>query len=219
MIGRCNVIWGRPIFRGDMLVLERYLRVLSKRIEPCTSMDFSLGSYWTNIHSYVVTPLGMWRCLHMIVSFLNDVPHGIFRIDHTKQRFNKNENYHKEYLKNTYILLSLIQNCTYMINVIIYIKISKIYKYITLYNQHDFSSSKLPLEVVVDLVVLLAPHHQNVHEIHRNPYELPHHVDCHQWLRQFPLVDLVHFVPPEDVPISLNELHNDRISASSPCKW
>ncbi len=79
--------------------------------------------------------------------------------------------------------------------------------------------SKLPLEVVVDLVVLLVPHHQNVHEIHRNPYELPHHVDCHQWLRQFPFVDLVHFVPPEDVPISLNELHNGHISASSPCKW
>ena len=42
----------------------------------------------------------------MILSFLNDVPYGIFRMDHTKQRFNKNENEHKEYLKNIYILSS-----------------------------------------------------------------------------------------------------------------
>lgn len=47
MIGRCDFLSKRPIFRGDMLVLdiERYLRVLSKRINraPVWIIDLDLN--------------------------------------------------------------------------------------------------------------------------------------------------------------------------------
>ena len=120
MIGRCDFLSKRPIFRGDMLVLdiERYLRVLSKRINraPVWIIDLDL-----NQDSFVrcnTTGNMKMSAYDLIISEWCSLWDTVFRMDHTKQRSNKNENEHKEYLKNIYILSSSYDH-TYMMNVYI----------------------------------------------------------------------------------------------------